>query len=466
LTIWKYGEVIVFWKSLLPLNMTKSLLSCFLYLTTISYGLGLSPAADAIETMNKASNQPIVHAGIASADITPDFPCRLIGYGERDKEHYERVLDPIKATALALSEGPTGEPWILLSLDITILEVSVADWLRRHLADELDLDFNRIVIACSHTHSTPLAKPAELVDPKSRLSFPQLPEDAESNHRFAMLLREKATPAVAEALKNRRPAGFAHKSGRLDLGYDRRTVNAEGTVLNCWNPHEFPDHPPQPLPDPTVSLVEIDLGDSRPPIWWYSAGLHPVTLGKHSNDLSADWPGAVRSHVEGNGLAETLFCQGASGEAHPWIATESEPSGLPILGSALGSTLHLWSRSITAHKHLDALHWKHTTVNIAGHDLFLGALHLGEVCWVFSPVELFGTLSRSMRERASVPLAFATLSNGWVGYWPDRTSYEMGGYEVNVAKAFGLEAGDGEALASALLELVESFDSPPRTLKE
>lgn len=71
-----------------------------------------------------------------------------------------------------------------------------------------------------------------------------------------------------------------------------------------------------------------------------------------------------------------------------------------------------------------------------------------------APVELFSELSVQLRQQVPGPLLVATNTNGWTGYWPTRTAFAEGGYEVDGARAMGRKPGDGEKLVAELAKLV------------
>ena len=58
---------------------------------------------------------PALRVGVARADITPEYPVRLSGYGNRRAEH-EGVAQHLWAKALAFDDG-AGRPAVLLTVD-------------------------------------------------------------------------------------------------------------------------------------------------------------------------------------------------------------------------------------------------------------------------------------------------------------------------------------------------------------
>ncbi|MHC5544021.1 hypothetical protein ACYOEI_37825, partial [Singulisphaera rosea] len=69
--------------------------------------LGVSCLAVLPSTLRADSPTAAVAVGVAQVDITPDYPIRLNGYGDRKTES-QGVENRIKAKALAIGDDPTG----------------------------------------------------------------------------------------------------------------------------------------------------------------------------------------------------------------------------------------------------------------------------------------------------------------------------------------------------------------------
>ncbi len=404
----------------------------------------------------------MLRAGNSRIDITPGADAPLIGYGfgERSPDGNEGVLDPLFATALAL-ESDGEPPVVLFSIDLCVLENDVAEWLRTRLGEALAVPAKRVILACSHTHSGPQARPEDL--PGSAPGVPQLGNGGPVASAYAEFLLEKLRDCGQVALDGLRPARLAWRQGALDLGYGRRSPDGRGGVRNCWNVHEFPDREPQPLTEPTASLLRLDFGPvGQGAVLWFSAGLHPVVMGKHSHRISADWPGYCRTFLEREVAgARTFFTLDACGETHPWLATQADPEAIGRVGRAVAAPLALWADSLPAPAPVEAMAWREDMLEVGGARLPVGVLRLGHLAVLFLPLELFGSLGHELRCRWGRPLLIATLANGWEAYWPDERAFAEGGYEVEIALRYGRSPGDGERLVERALALLEeTFDGP------
>ena len=129
-------------------------------------------------------------AGVGRANITPLGPVRLEGYGRTGAS--ARVLDPLSATALALAQDPA-RPLLLISCDCVALRVAECDALRAAVSHALGTSVGRVLLFCTHTHSSPVVTP-EYLD----------------------LLRERLVAAAAEAVAGLRPARIGWGAGEAD----------------------------------------------------------------------------------------------------------------------------------------------------------------------------------------------------------------------------------------------------------
>jgi hypothetical protein len=380
-------------------------------------------------------------AGYGRTDITPPRQPSLVGYGQRLDLHGSGnagVLDPLHVRALALSSG--SETLLLLSFDLAVLTPPVVDEWRSKLAQALDLPADAILLASTHTHSGPHARVATGEDNLFQLTT----QTDEADVSYGTMALERAILAARESLAGLRPHNVFWNEGPLGFGYNRR-VRTEGGIQMCWNPEEFPELKPSPSPDPHCgALIFRDETGGEIVLW--SAGAHPVVLGKESNVVSADWPGFACTRLEGlHSNRRSIFVLGPCGEVHPWIATQGDPAGVAAVGSAAAHFVDLLSHGIQTPRPA-AL--KHITRDFDG--MPLAAWNICGVALLAAPVELFASLSIGLRRNHPAPLLIATLTNGWHAYFPDRAAFEEGVYEVDVAVSCGRKPGDGEALVAAL----------------
>jgi hypothetical protein len=235
-------------------------------------------------------------------------------------------------------------------------------------------------------------------------------------------------------------------------------VNAE-RVEHCWNPQESPWLDPSDAIDPTCAVLCLErvVGNGR--IVLFSVGAHPVVLGKTSRVVSADWPGRtctlLGEMVPG---ARAMFLQGASGDAHPWIATQEDPAQIEPVARTAASMVALLTQAVRPLDAAAGLQAATMTWSCGRDELDLAIWRIGPVYLVAAPVELFGAPALELRRRLGAPVLLATVSNGWTGYWPTVEACGQGGYEVQAAQDMGRNPQDTDTLISHLVDLAESLD--------
>ncbi len=401
---------------------------------------------------------PMLRVGHASVDITPGPELSLIGYDFRQSElppGNAGVLDPLFARVLAFHDDTS--PALLCSLDLCILETPLADWLRAALSRKTQVPRERILLLCSHTHSGPFPQlPSSPVSRVKPLRLRRADPARKHNAAYAALLRDRLLDASARALGLLVPCSLAAAEAPLGIGYNRRVPTPTGVRL-CWNPAEFPDLNPGPAPDPTCTLLGFrPLKGGAQNHLLFSAGVHPVVLGKTSRVVSADWPGAACRVTEDLLPGTTVqFAQGASGEVHPWIATQHNPEGVNVVGRAAAGSLALLAEGLHPRPAGSPMIVRTRKLRVArGGVVELTVWRIGDVPIVALPVELFASLSAGLRRDIGAPLFLATLANGWECYWPDRAAFDEGAYEVDAARAWGRKPGDGERLIEAVRYLI------------
>ena len=108
-----------------------------------------------------AGREPLREIGVAKIDITPDYPVRLSGYGNRRKES-EGVTQHIFAKALAIGSDKEG-PAILITVDNCGVPASVRDEVVRRLNQKKGIKPERVAVGSSHSHSAPCTSQFPLV---------------------------------------------------------------------------------------------------------------------------------------------------------------------------------------------------------------------------------------------------------------------------------------------------------------
>ena len=153
-------------------------------------------------------------AGTGRVAITPKEPMWMAGYAARTKPSEGAVHD-LWAKALAL-EDPAGQRALLVTLDVCGIDRELSNRVRDTLKSRHGLDRDRIVLACSHTHSGPVVGTNLLTMYKI---------DAEQRRRIAEYAEFLVAAIVsASGQRHRSPGGIASSPGAPAAATSRSTA--------------------------------------------------------------------------------------------------------------------------------------------------------------------------------------------------------------------------------------------------
>jgi hypothetical protein len=87
---------------------------------------------------------------------------------------------------------------------------------------------------------------------------------------------------------------------------------------------------------------------------------------------------------------------------------------------------------------------------------------IGDVAIVGVPGEFFTVLGQEIKRRSPFRYTYVfELANDYMGYIPDRQSYDRGGYQVWTGLHSFLERGAGEAIVSSAVLLLDRLHAEP-----
>ena len=90
--------------------------------------------------MAASAEQAAVLVGAAVVDITPDYPIRLMGYGNRQTES-EGIVSRLKARALAIGGDEGDGPSILVAVDNCAVGAKITEDVAARLKTKVGLTF-------------------------------------------------------------------------------------------------------------------------------------------------------------------------------------------------------------------------------------------------------------------------------------------------------------------------------------
>lgn len=410
----------------------------------------------------------LVPAGAAVIDVTPPAGLAMSGFAARTSPA-TGVHDPLTVRAVAV-----GETALVVADVIGLHEDSC-----RRIRDRAGLADGHLIVAASHTHGGPVAMPGRLgpgLDPA-----------------WLQRLEEACVQAVAEARATRRPARLGFGMG-ADPGIARNRRHAGGPV------------------DPALPVLRIREEGGAAIAVLASYALHPVVLGADNTLFTADYPGAVRRHLEAAYPgAVAIFLTGCTGDintghpAHASISTaprpdrtfaEAERVGAGIAAAALQAPEQPLGKDIRAASTERPLPlarteprppavlaaewrqeaqaadparaallqcWADWAERVAPRPLLPWPARVTLFDWggarlIGLPGEIFAQTGLDLRRALDGdPLAGRSMTFGFAdgcpGYIPPAGEYRHGGYEVEEAhRYYGMPAAFAPGAAEALVE--------------
>ena len=411
-------------------------------------------------------------AGFHKVDITPEPGVPLAGFAARQGVS-TGVHDRLFARALAIEHG--GRTDVFVSVDVLGLAADFVRRVRAAITDRIDLPPESVMISSTHTHSAPVTvstffNPGEMLD-----------------RRYMDRLAEAIVEAVCVAWTRRAPAAVGVSSARVSgIGRNRRTddglpIDQEvgiikvspadgrpgGVLINhaCHPTVLGPDNLLMTADFPAFAIERIEsrLGEGSFALFVNGAQGN-ISMG-HSSELSAIGiiaPGRTfeRAEVLGNKLADAVL------DVLPSIAVASEVSV-----SCAARVLHLpfnaypptaeTARALDeAESELETLVHRGAAMDDIGaaktrrlyasiRNFYAGearmlpngrlaveiqAFRIGDALFAAVPGELFVEIALRLKRSISHPVFIMGISNGYIGYIPNREAYASGGYEVVSAK--------------------------------
>jgi neutral ceramidase len=233
-----------------------------------------------------------LQAGFGVREITPPLGVALCGYGFYLERRMTDVLDPLYARCLLLDDGKVRVA--LVSCDLIGFAIAEADAIRRAIAETCGTGVERVMLACTHTHSGP-----------ATIALTGLGEpDPGYLARLPALIVEACRDAAADLA----PAEAGWAIGAVEpIGFCRL------------------DEEPADYTDPPLGLLLCRRAKGDIGLVHYAC--HAVTLGVNAQ-CSADYPGALVRAMRQHGV-EALFANGPSGDIDPLVNAVAWGSGTP-----------------------------------------------------------------------------------------------------------------------------------------
>jgi len=405
-------------------------------------------------------------AGVAKVDITPPLGTRLWGYFDR-VEGATGTFDPLYARVLVLEAGAKRLAYVDLDLGRTFGPASL-DGLRNAARQNSGID--HLIVQATHTHAGPV-----ILD-----EYPDGPPAWESEDL------NRIEGAIHDAAEHAVPVRLGVGYGAAYIGYNRRHVDADGTISMLWsNSTQTPTYPVDPL----IAVLRIDRMDGQPLAILVNYAAHPVTFGSDDLRYSADFPGVMCKAVEQafGGKPLAFFVQGAAGDINVFDA--GTPINLDVIGRRDWAGETLGKAAASAAQQIETTAEPNPSIDFAADSLEvklrwnagkfrqelvreLGAkafeifaapikpamelpvttaLINGKIAIVGMPGEPFVDFQTDLRAKCPVrDCFFLGYANGYYGYFPTIKAAAEGGYGA-VSTTTWVEVGAGEQMENFAL---------------
>jgi hypothetical protein len=247
-------------------------------------------------------NKPVtIDAGIASIDITPQFPIRMAGYAALSRStETDSILQPISAKALALGSDEQ-HPSILITVDLVGIPWRITKDVVDFLSKEKGIDPAQIAICASHTHGGP--EVGTLINilqfrkgyfTDSLLALSQLIHITQYTEQLTKKMKEVAVAA----LNDRKPASVAWGQGQALFAANRRIKNGPRDVA--------------------LPILKISAPDGTLRGVFVNYACHGTTLTGDMHKIHGDWIAEAHRVIEARHPgAAALIALGCAGDANP-----------------------------------------------------------------------------------------------------------------------------------------------------
>ncbi len=241
-------------------------------------------------------------AGTAKAAITPRGPIWMAGYAARTKPSEGKTHD-LWAKALAIKD-PRGKLAVLVTIDVCGVGAEVSNAVRNAAKADHGLDRDRIVLACSHTHSGPVVG-------KNLITMYRL-DDAELERidTYTKALIETLGTLIGQAIDELEAADLSWSAGRADFAVNRR-ANKEADVPRLRDAFNL-----QGPVDHDVPVLKVADGDGHIKAVVCGYACHCTVL--DGQQLSGDYAGFAQADIEAaHPGVQAMFVAGCGGDQNP-----------------------------------------------------------------------------------------------------------------------------------------------------
>jgi hypothetical protein len=435
--------------------------------------------------------------GFGKADITPRIGVELSGFGPFLMRRSIGIRDRLWAKAIALNKS--GKIFVLVSCDLVGMRHETVMHIRHLVRKAIGIPPEAVMVHCTHTHSGPATQVYR--------------GWGEVDHPYLEILPIRIADACIRASENLQEALISYaqvpcEGIGLNREYDKDAPPLKDVLKESWRP-EKPE-----LTDTECSVLTFHGKDGVMIGFMSYFGCHPVVCCQETRYIHGDYPGVATNMLENEYPgAIGLFLQGAQGDVNSCVVHKPEKESLLALDIIAGRYARAVRLGINTAKPLriDSMSFsrrmvKFTRKNMAIEELkqhlsknesvihspsacaesfdirmamvYVGALRerlaamesnsitdsaeelqglrLGPVAFLGAPLEIFQAIKNDVKRLAESPFTLIMgLTNGSIGYAPDKTTAARGGYAADMVPMMMGQAPFKDIHTELSRELVE-----------
>lgn len=240
---------------------------------------------------------------VSQGEITPPVGIYHRMWGAAAHDRAAGVHRPLTATVAVLQRArSTADPanlQILVAIDHCILPSAEVDALQAEVERTADVPRQCVLVTCSHTHAAGLMNTDRIALPGGDLIPSYLAE-----------VRQVVAELTRDAMSRLQDATISYATGRCPLAANRDLWDEASQQWVCgYNPSREADD--------TLMVARACDGAGRVLGTIVNYACHPTTLAWDNQQISPDYPGAMREVIQNATGAACVFLQGASGDLGP-----------------------------------------------------------------------------------------------------------------------------------------------------
>jgi hypothetical protein len=415
-------------------------ISVFIAVFAVVLFLASSPASAQSQQSKSA-----LQAGTAKVDITPKKPVKMSGYGARTGLS-TGVHDPLSARVIIFKNN--GKRLVLVSSDLLGYYGGTAEYMRKAILNEFQLDPSELFLCAIHTHAGPT-----------------LTMDKEKGHpnnlEYTEQLKGKLIKLIREGLSNFQPVQIGAGIGYSPVGINRRQLQFDNSGNSSIRLGRNPYGPT----DKEVLVVKMTNSNGKTIAALVDYATHATCLGGKNLTISGDVIGLAEQFVEkilGEDVIAAAFA-GASGNIDPWYRVlpefNTEPGWIPepvLLGTMLGEEAIHTFRDIDKVSGGGDIATAFAALELPGKPrngttmkkgtppsrFNVTAARVGDIAFIGLSGEVLTEIGMAIKAASPYKHTFViTHCNGAHGYLPPEHLYIEGGYEIS-SSSFAPKAAD------------------------